>query len=475
MTTRAFARGRVATGWIIVAAALAAPNAHAGGVDGTSVPPFGGGWSGFGDPGARGVLFNPTASGSGEAPEVLFDVGVIGIQIGYWPDTNDEPLLLRVPVPQPTITVAVPLGDKFGLGTYVHAPYVRSDFTSGVLLIETGAVGSWRVSERLTLAGGVRLGVARVGATVPLDTGVLVNDNLPLDEDLRLPEGDPFLQGDQLVPTRNTWTASPVVAATVHLPQGTQLHAVFRPPWVINARSTVSLRPSNDLAALLTGDVSVRVPFPMRIAAAATIPLGRLTLLPEVEYVGWRRASMLGLDLDNLRIVSSDPLFDEVLGSVGLAEADFLDVAEVPQQFDLLWRDVVHPAVQAQYRLSDEVDLRAGVLLANAAVSRDVLSEFNLDFTTVALRAGAAWRTSDRVRLSGTVEWFASPSRVVRDSAGQIASFYDLQMWRAGITTQLFFGRRTQGAASSSTSKKNSVPSRSANPSVVQAVSPGAR
>ncbi|MEN0063979.1 MAG: hypothetical protein AAGA48_17630 [Myxococcota bacterium] len=433
----------VAARWIALAAlVLGGESAHAAGLDGLSAPSWGGGWVGPGDPGARGVLYNPTAAGTGEAPELLIDLGVLGVQVGYWPDTNEEPLLVRLPVPHPTFTAAIPIGKRFGFGTYLNAPYVRSDFTTGFSFIESALLVSFRANDWLTVAGGLRLGWSRVGATIPLDTGALVNASVNLDEGLQLPEEDPFLLGDQLVPTRNRFTASPVVAATVETRSGVAVHGVFRPPWVVRNRSTVALRPSNDLAALLDGDVVVRVPLPLRATLAATIPVGRVTLLPELEFVGWRAASRLGIELSNLRIVSSDPVFNEVLASVGLAEADFLAVAEGPQSFDLQWRNVFQPALQAEWKASERVDVRGGVLLTNSAVSPAVLDAFNIDFASLELRAGAAVRTSRTVRLSGTAAYYVSPARIVRGPNDRITSFYDLNLWRIGFTSQFFFGTR---------------------------------
>ncbi len=416
--------------------------AQAAGLDGASIPAWGGGWAGPGDPGARGVLYNPTASGSGEAPEILLDVGVIGIQVAYWPDVTQNPTLVRLPAPHPTLTAAFPIGDRFGLSTYLHAPYVRSDFTTGLLFLESAIQGSWRAKDWFVLGAGARLGMSRVGATIPLDTGVLLNDALDLDEGLRFDPGEPFLQGDQLVQQKNTFTASPVVAASFRIPQGTWFHAVFRPPWIIRARTAIRLRPSNDFAALLEGNVGVRVPLPLRATLAATVPIGRFTLLPEVEYVGWRQTSQVRIEPTDLRIVSSDPVFNEVLASVGLAEAEFLDVAEGPQSFDLGWRNVVHPAIQAQYEVNADLDVRAGLLFTMPAVGPDAFSEFNLDFATLAVRGGAAWDASRRVRLSLSAEYFASPSRIRRDDADNVVEFYDIDLWRVGITTQVFLRRR---------------------------------
>jgi len=419
--------------------ALLSP-ALAAGVDGASIPAWGGGWTGPGDPGARGVLYNPTASGTGEGPELLFDVGVIGLQVGYWPDTSQDPVLVRVPAPHPTITAAFPVGERFGIGTYLHVPYLRSDFTTGLLFVESALLGSWRVNDWLTLGGGLRLGMSRVGATIPLDTATLINDNVELDPPL--PEGDPLFQGDQLVENKNKFTASPVLAATVAVSDDVSLHGVVKPPWVVRSRSDILLRPSNEIDVLLEGNVLVRVVLPLRATLAATVRLGRFTLLPEVEYVGWRQTGRVRVDPNDLRIVSSDLVTNSFLAAAGLAEAEFLDVVEGPQRFDLGWRNVVHPAIQVQYEVDDDIDLRAGVLMANAAVGPRSFSEFNLDWTTVSLRVGAGWDVSRRVRLSGTGEWFVSPPRTRRGPGGNLLEFYDLGMWRVGVTTQVFLKPR---------------------------------
>lgn len=418
---------------------LATPAHAAPGLDGLSVPSSGGGFASPADPGARGVFFQPAAVAHGERAELLMDIGLVGLNYTSQVGPGTPPESFATVAPQPSVSVAVPLG-RFGVGGFIHAPYFRSAGGSGVAMVELGLVGAWRARDWLTVAAGARFGGAQFGLISDIDTGEFLNENAGLEGKFELPVNDPLLQGEQRVSQRIGVGVSPMFGATVHLGGGAQIHATFRPRWVIPIRGDVSLQPSLDLGALVEGDVRVRMPFPLRAGLSATIPIGRVTLLPEVELIDWARSSDVDFDLQNLRLATSDPLWNIVLNEAGLAEAEFLDAAEGPQVYALGWNTVVQPALQAEVQLTEVVDVRAGVLWGRSAVPDAVVDPTNVDFETVAIRLGGAWRALPSLRVAGTLEAFPGPARRVA-SGMPGPSFFRLALWRAGVTAQVYLDK----------------------------------
>ena len=441
--------------------------ALAGGVDGSGVPSAGGGFAGPGDPGARGAIYNPAAIGRGEGIELLVDLGMFRQELRTTLDDLADLERGVYYLGQPSAALAVPIG-LFAVGGFVHGPYSRGSddnpdgerrflsIGSDLQLVEGALLGSLSTPVTasglsVTLSGGLRIGQVSFRSDSALDFGYFLNDLLVLTgSNYALPVGDPFLEGQQRVGPLSGVGTSWMAGLSVDLPGGAAVHAAFRPRWVVPLRGGFELQPSNDLNTVVEGDARVGMPFPARAMLAASVPVGRLTLLPEVEWIDWGGAADIGVTLQDLAITSSDPLFDGILESAGLDRPSFLAAAEGDQPTSLGWKPIVNPGIQAEYALTDTIDVRGGFFWGRTAVPDSVVTPSNVDFETFTVRTAGAWRASRRFRFAATVEAFPSPVRVIsglepaNPTVPSGNGRYQLILWRAGLTAQLFLSSREE-------------------------------
>ncbi len=443
-------------GWLAVAWAGVA---HAG-VDGSAVPGSGGGFAGPADPGARGVIYNPAAIARGEGPELLVDVGLFRQELRTaLRELNDAERGVYW-LGQPSAALSIPLG-PVAFGGFVHGPYSRGSdadpsgprrflsIGSDLQLVEGGLVAAVTLAERITFAGGLRIGHLTFRSDSALDFGYFLNDSLELTGDDALELGDPFLEGQQLVGPISGVGIGWMAGLTVRLPGEIDVHAAFRPRWAFPIRGPFALKPSNDLSGQIEGEGVLRLPFPARLHLAATIPLaqGRLRLLPEVEWVGWRGAADVPIFLQDLRITAEDDDLDLLFAGISQDQEEFLEAAGGEVLTELGWRDVINPGLQAEWDVSERTTVRGGFFWGSRAVPDAVVTPSNVDFATYAVRAAVGWRALPQLRLAGTVEGWPSPIRDVRTSPPANPTvpsgngLYQLVLWRAGLTAQFFLER----------------------------------
>ncbi|MEZ4240491.1 MAG: outer membrane protein transport protein [Myxococcota bacterium] len=440
--------------------ALSATSALAGaGISGTSVPSAGGGFAGPTEAGALGALSNPAAVARAVAPELLLDVAVfrrtVTTDLAAW----DGPEVATTWAPQPSAGLAVSFG-RLGLGAAFQAPTSRGGpqppegpqrfFTvdSTLQLVQGSLLAAYRVHDQVSIGAGLRVGQVSYLSEKRVDTGASFNQSFDLDPPL--PVGDPLLEGRQRVGAMSGWSASWVAGVQWVLPSNAQIALSFEPPWRIWVAGPIEQEPSLDLNAAIAGEGRVRLGFPAHLTLGGRVPIGRVTLIGDVEYVGWARAGSATSEISGLTITSSDPLFDGILTSSGLAEADFLASSEGTTENELGWHDIVIPGLQAQWSATDTVDLRAGVWYAPTAVSDDHVTPSNLDFATITARLAGAVLVVPQLRTALTVEKLFVPTRHITTSPysldqtvdGVLAPSgngdYALDVWRFGLSAQLF-------------------------------------
>ena len=401
--------------------------AHAAGVAGTAVSGTGGGFSGPAEVGALGVFTNPAAAATGSAPELLIDFGMFRQALSMELDAWEAPAAAVYYPAQPSASLAIPIG-KLGIGAAFQVPYTRGgendpthpiryfSLRSTLRLVEGDVMASYRVHPNVVLGAGLRIGQLTYQSDKATDTGVSINEAFDIEPPF--PEGDPFLQGEQRVGPLTGIGLSWVAGATVRLPAGAEVHLAFRPPWRVWSRGGIEQEPSVDLNAAILGNAAVRLSFPMVATLAGRIPVGPVSLIPEIEYVGWRAAGRSTSDISDFTIASPDPLFDGLLVNAGLSEADFLSGSEGINEIDLGWRDVINPGLAAQWQPTTNTALRGGIWYAPTAMPDEVVTPSNVDFATVTLRAAGAWQPVSVARLGLTFDYLHSPERRVVTGPG---------------------------------------------------------
>jgi long-subunit fatty acid transport protein len=428
--------------------------AVAGSIAGLGVP--GGGFAHPAEEGAFGLPYAPTAALSAPAPELLLDVGLLGSHLRTELDVWTEPLTGASVSPVPTLAVAVPLG-PVALGALFQVPYARGGggdpagpqrFYSGassLRLLEQQLTAAVRPVDALALGAGLRVGELSYRATRSIDTAAMLNSSL--SPELALPVGDPLLEGTQTLSGVDGVGVSYVASAALVHPRGHQVGVAFRPPWALRGAGEVAFSPSDDLAAQVDGQVAVELVMPAHLHLSGRIELDRLTLLPDVEWVGWRRTGRNTATVSGLRLTSADPVLDGVLGTSGLDQADFLRSQEGDQSSDLHWRDVVNVGLAASVRATPRLDLRVGVWRSPGALELDWVHPANLDFTVWNLRAGARFDAAPALTLAASADLYAAQTRTVTtsvysqtDPASPAQALpradgrYAATLWRAGLT-----------------------------------------
>lgn len=433
--------------------------AVASSVAGLAVPGVGGGFAGPAEHGALGVLHAPTAAVMGDRPEIALDLGYLHNQLTIRLDGLEEPYADTDRSPQPTLMAAVPFG-PVGIGLGLQVPFLRGSeedadtplrlytITSTIQFIEADLEVAVRPHPWFAVGAGLRVGRFTYEGSHAIDTGAMLN--AALDPEPALPIGEPLLQGTQAIAPASVVAFSWVVGATLTVPDGPELVAAFRPPWVTRATHGLQFVPSDDLAASIDGQVEVRLAMPAQLDLAARLPIGRVTVIPELQWVGWGRTGRLGASVTDLQLSASDPVLNGLLGAAGLAEADFVTSQEGDRTSDLGWHDVVNLGLQTAFAASETVEVRAGVWRAPSAVRSAAVHPGNVDFGRWDLRGGAAWQPVPALRLMASVDWMPGSTRTIRDSmytledppAGVDAlpsanGQYALRLWRAGLTVVL--------------------------------------
>lgn len=442
--------------------------AFAGSLSGTSLPSVGGSFSGVTEAGARGVIFQPAAAGRGDAPELAIDVAAVATSFAQQLDGWEAPVTNQGVSVQPTLMLAIPLG-RFGIGAAVHSSYLRSTnydpegpqnlfiVQSNVSLYEFDLSGSYEPTTWLALGAGLRVGMASYRNVKGTDLGATLNASGALSP--ALPVGDPLLQGTQSLGPMRSFGASFVVGAAFTFPFA-QFDVAFRPNWRFSLRGPVQLQPSTALDTTVEGDIDLKLNFPAHVHVGARVPVTKtFTVVPELEWVGWKRASRNEAEISNLYLSSSDPALREVLEQSGISEADFIKSQEGPTDGDLKWHNIVNASMQTVWQVHEDWEVRAGVGFSPSAIPDRLVTPSNVDFGVVTFRAGAAWQPHPVARIGLGLERYQGLTRSIRDSPYRLTGpdpgvkvqpsgngRYAFSLWRAGLTVQLFVPQKRKAS-----------------------------
>ncbi len=433
--------------------------ALAGSLAATEVPSVGGGFAGPTEAGALGVIFQPAAAVRGAGPELAIDLGGIATRLQTQADNWDAPIVSSGVTTQPTLMFALPFG-PVAIGGAFHGSYVRGSDSSPVgdqrfytvlstfSLIEGDLFVAARPIDALSFGGGVRIGQMEYESSKATELGVTLNNAFEVDPPF--PIGEPLLEGTQQLGPIKQMTASWAAGVSLHL-DPVQVDLSVRPGWPVKLAGPVQLVPSNDLSTSIDGRIDLVVKLPPHLLLASRIVVAPgWTVVPQVEWVGWRYASQNNAVISDLRLSSSDRALNAVLESSGLSEADFLASSEGPLNADLGWHDVINPALQVIWEPDPVIEVRAGMGYSPAAIPNRVLTSSNIDFGAVLLKLATRWNGNRYVRVGLTGERYQTFNRVVVDSGYEwtngegdldpLPNFngrYSLDMWRASLTLQV--------------------------------------
>lgn len=398
--------------------------ALAAGLSGLGVPEPLGAFGGPTASGALGLASNP-ASARPESLETALDLGLMRTAF-VWQLDGAAPESSGGITPIPSLAVGAPTG-PLGVGLAVFVPYARSGsgpgadspsrFHSGtttVQVVEADLSVAAELQPGLTLGGALRLGQAQIATEIAYDSALPLNEALGADGDI--PYGDPLFEGTETYSVRGAaiggaaglrWRGS----------RGSGVDLVWRSPLIAHLSGPLSLRPSNDLALVAEGRADVRLTYPMEILAAATFRRDPWRVGGELGYTAWSSLSRLETTLSELEISADDPLFQEILDSYGLSEAEFLASLD-SVVFESGLSDILSGGAWVD-RLGAGWQVRAGAWITPAAIPDAYLHPGNADFGTLDLRLAGGYAVG-RVVLGLSGDLFLSQPRL---SAASVYAF----------------------------------------------------
>ncbi len=400
--------------------AWASPAALAHSPSGLGLPGYGGGLSSPSQDGAKGLLLNPAAAHP-DQPELLLDAGFIRYRYGYELDTGE-------PVPGdsqdllPYLGIAVPLG-PVGLGLNGGLPYARSGTSEAVgpqrfhtvdgllLLIEADLNLAWQATPWLTVGASLRGGQTRYRSLVAVDSGAMVNGILG---EQVAPVGDPLLEGTRSVDAAKGWAWGYGLGARVELDSGLAFATGYRSPTRTTVHGTLEIVPSNDLNMALEGELTAMIAFAPEAFLAAAIPIGPVELDIEGGWIGWSSMAVVPQQVEDLTIVSDDPMVSALLSSYGLDDPSLLGDLEAEGLHGL--GDMFTAGIAARFPVAPDWRLLTGLYGAQPAVSSAYMAPGNFDYTTLDGRLVASWQPTEVTSIALAGDYIHYWSRTVTDS-----------------------------------------------------------
>lgn len=309
---------------------------------------------------------------------------------------------------------------------------------------------AYAVNDRLSLGLDGRLVQLWLGSSKAADTGALLGDMLGKDADF--PVGDPLWEGSQSFEADMVQAVSGGLGARWTWADGGGVQIAGRAPTMAQVPGNVALEPSQYLDVQLTSTVTTELNMPASVFLSGALPLGKATLDLELMWIGWSILAESEIQVDDIDVGSSDPTFQALLEGYGLDEATFLDNVSKATAVTAM-HDTWNPGASVWLPVGEAVLLRTGIWLAPAAVPSTHVHPGNLDFTTVDLRAAAAWTPQPWLTLGLGLDGFVVPDRQIddslyrlqdKDSAGvalpSANGTYELALARAGLTLLVRLG-----------------------------------
>jgi long-chain fatty acid transport protein len=194
--------------------------------------------------------------------------------------------------------------------------------------------------------------------------------------------GQPGLSDGSVTTRAGAWAAGVQLGALWEPLPGTRLGAAYRSPIHANLQGSANYRtggPVGDFVAAATGAfVPGNISFGLNMPAMATFGLSHqigdaLTLMADVQWLGWRT-------LQNLTIVADNPL-------------------QPPVTTVLDWHNSVFVAVGLRYRLTEDVALRLGAAYDQTPTHADTRTLLIPEANSYWASIGLEWRFGPSVSL----------------------------------------------------------------------------
>jgi hypothetical protein len=402
--------------------------AWAGSPSGLGVPLVGGALSSPVTPGAPGLALNPAAA-LADRPEILLDVGYLDYTYGFTltePQGGGDPESIESSQSSPTpyLAIAVPLGERVGIGLSLKIPYGRSgsgdpeassrfhSVSGEVRLSELEAAAAIEVWESLVLGAGLRLGKVRYASFKAMDTGATMYGLMGEGaEDLI---GDPLFEGTKEVLDGTATPTSISVGFLADFPLGIQVAGGYRTAPKADIDATLRMVPSNDLRMALEGDLSGIFAFPPEAFLSFLFPVGSIQTGVDLGWIGWGQTSETRMTIKDPVIVSDDPALSAMLALYGLNDPTLIGDMQTVGKSGM--KDIFTAGAWVGGDIRDRLGARAGAWLSPPTVTDEYVRPGSADYWMVDLRGLLTYAPRDRVTLALAGDWMVTQDREITNS-----------------------------------------------------------
>ncbi len=425
-----------------------------------AVPVAGGFLAGPAEVGARGIVYDPSATMSDER-DVLIDVGAMGSTYSYDLELDGADKVSSSSVtPVPFLGFAIPVG-PVAFGGSFGAPHGRGgngdpngpgryhSVRANFLVLEGQATFAVEPTEGLVLGAGIRYMRASVGSSKSMDTGALLYG--VLGEDADVPLMDPFLEGEQALEGLKGSAFDYTLGARFTNPDGFSIGVGWRSSTRVPLEGRVRVVPIRDLTMVVEGPVTTDFALPAELWLSGRIPIKKTTIIPHAGWLSWGNGSRQVAHLPDLQITSESSTVVSIIESYGVDQDELLGSLSV-QDTNTGLRDVWTGGLTVRYEAREDMIASAAVSYATAAFEQRFLHPGNVDWATIDLGAGIEYVITDHVSVGFGGNGILSVPREVDDSVYDLTNpsaegtvlpnsngRYVLGLYRGGATLILRF------------------------------------
>ena len=405
--------------------ALLLGQALAGSPSGLGTPVAGGMLASPGSGGPLELVLSPAAAGADRAL-LAVDLGLLRSSVSTTLSGEKE-LRSGGLSPIPTLAATFPLGERLGLGLLFVVPFARSSggpedgpqrfhsIEGGITVLEGDVAVALRAHPALTVGIAGRVASASLGSRRAIDTGGMVAELMNVEDKGSL-LGDPLLEGRLDTSGQHGVVGGFAVGVDLHASERWGLLAWYRSTLWGSASGDLSMVPSQDLGAEITGRIRTELRLPAEAGGALPLHFGRVRIVPQLSWIDWSSWALLHSEASELEASSRDPALDDRLDPYGLTSESLLSgLGDLRSKNDT--RDVFSGGLELGARVAKAGSVRGALLYSSAAIPNQTAHPANLDFATTDLRLGVDWQQGERTRFALSVDAILATPRHVDDSA----------------------------------------------------------